>query len=390
MNQKPMNRREPPHAMLLATANWAVSDGSLAGSRADRAVAWVEVIRRSVVRAGWDRCGRYRPVAEVMLVFAGDTFDWLLSDVWAGRHKPWHAGREADELRARVARGTLRAAWPAARTLLRWGRCGLALPAADGRGRPAPWGAVPARVRAALLSGDRDRWLPTLAASVGRGLHVGEEWSDGRTHIRHGHDLDPLAHVAAAGPLVGERAPTLGESLVVDLIVPFAIAARDDAGLWPRLRPALGGLAASRPALLPARLSAAFNAGIGGMPAGRSRCRFESLWRDHVSRWHRVARRDAVTCEAEFDGLESLAAWLERLEPGSGCPPAVARLDLPSAAVPGRPGVVVAHLPPATGPVLTCSLAGRSWSEPLEPLPSGRGIVTIGADGGGSGFVDAA
>jgi hypothetical protein len=390
-----MNRRETPDAMLMMTANWAVSDGSLADPGAGRAVAWLEAIRRSVVRSGCGRDGRYRPVAEVTLIFAGDTFDWLLSDAWAGRHKPWHAAREASELRARVAWATLLAARPAARTLLRWGTRGLAVPAADARGRPSGWGVTNAMVRIVLLAGDRDRWLVGFSPLDRRGLSAGEAWSDGRVSIRHGHDLDPLTHVAAPVPIAGERAPTLGESIAVDLLVPFAVAARDDSGLWPALRPALGRLAAARPAMMPAQLEkvigkAIVAAGVGGPMSGRIRSRAESLWREHVARWHRVARRDAVACEAEFDGLESLAAWLERLEPGGGCPSAVARLDPPPASSSRRRNELVAHPPPPTGPVLTCCLAGRTWCEPLAPRPSDRGIVTIGANDGGGRFVDAA
>ena len=376
--------------MLLTTANWAVSDGSLAGAGAARAAAWLEAIRRSVVRAGCGRDGRYRPVGEVTLVFAGDSFDWLLTDAWAGRHKPWHAGRQAAELRARVAAATLRAARPATRTLLRWGRRGLPVPAADARGRPSTWGVTPARIQVVLLAGDRDRWLPTFASAERLGLHVGEEWSNGHVLIRHGHDLDPLAHVAQPTSIAADRAPTLGESLAVDLLVPFAVAIRDDSGLWSLLRPALGSLAAARPAVMPARFGAIFGPGVDGTALGSARTRAEGLWREHVARWHRAARRDAVACEAEFDALGALAAWLDRLDPEGGCPPAVSRFDLPPASTARRRGSLVAHPPLPTGPILSCSLAGRSWCEPLAPLPSGRGIVTIGADAGGGGFVDAA
>lgn len=381
-----MARPEAPDAMLVTTANWAVSDGSLVGAGAGRAVAWLGAIRRSVVRAGCGRDGRYRPVGEVTLVFAGDTFDWLLTDAWAGRHKPWHAGRQAAELRARVAAAAVRAARPAVRTLLRWVRRGLPVPAADARGRPSARGITTATLRVVLLAGDRDRWLPLLAPTHRAGLHLGEEWSDGQVSIRHGHDLDPLTHLPPQTPVAGERAPTLGESLMVDLLVPFAVAMREDPGLWPVTRPMLGDLAAARPAMMPRHLAPIVAERIGRPTSSRGRSRVETLWRDHVARWHRVARRDAVACEVEFDTVGALAAWLERPGPEGGCPAAVARLDLPP---PARCGVLVAHPPPMSGPILTCRLAGRSWCEPLAP-PPGRGIVTIGAEAGGGGFVDAA
>ena len=123
--------------MLAITANWGIGDGSLVDSRAGRAAVWLDAIRRAVVRAGWGRDGRYRPVDHVTLVFAGDTFDWLLSERWAGKDRPWHGGARAEEARAQVFEATVRAARPLLRTVAGWARRGLPVAAATPRGRPA-------------------------------------------------------------------------------------------------------------------------------------------------------------------------------------------------------------------------------------------------------------
>lgn len=376
--------------MLVMTSNWAVSDGSLTGAGAARAVTWLEAIRRSVVRAGCGRDGRYRPVAELTIVFAGDTFDWLLSDAWAGRHRPWQDGRQATELRARVAAATLHAVWPAARTLLRWRRRGMPVPAADTRGRPSDRAFATVAVQIVLLAGDRDRWLPELPLTMRRGLHVGEEWSDGHLHIRHGHDLDALTHVPAAGPVDRERAPTLAESLTVDLLVPFALAAREEPSLWPIVRPALGAIAAARPATMPSLIARLAASDLGRWGAGHARSRIQALWRGHVARWHRVARRNAVACEAEFDALGGVAAWLDQLDPGTGCPAAVTRLDPTPSSLECRSGLLVGHAAHSVSPILACRQGGRSWCEQLAPTPLGPGVVTVGADAAGGRFIDAA
>ena len=82
--------------MLAVTANWAVSDGSLASPRADLACAWLETVRVAAIRAGCGPDGRYRPIEKITLVFAGDTLDLLLTDLWTGRDRPWHGGRRVE------------------------------------------------------------------------------------------------------------------------------------------------------------------------------------------------------------------------------------------------------------------------------------------------------
>jgi hypothetical protein len=374
--------------MLAITANWGIGDGSLADSRGMRAAAWLEAIRRAIVRAGWGRDGRYRPVSEVTLLFAGDTFDWLLSDRWAGRDRPWQGGAHGEEARTAVAAASLWAARPVLRTVGRWARAGLPVPAATPRDRPSEWAVQAVRLQPVLLAGDRDAWLTDHAAAAARfGITTGEEWSDGRRHVRHGHDLDPLAHRAAATGR-GGRQPTLAESLMTDLVVPFAVAVRGDGELWPRVRPRLAVISAAAPSQWPAVL-----AGIG--PEERERGRIRSWWRRAVAAWHRAAVRLVPTCETEFDALGELAAWLDAGRADQAAPETIRRLDGPAsgqlAAGSIVAGPVVAGPGAPASPLLACLRPdGQEWAEPLGgPLPTSP-VVAVGGGVAGSGFIDAA
>ena len=63
--------------MLVVTANWAFSDGTLVAvkRRARAARAWLRTVRRGVVCGSFGRDGAYRPPRAVDVVLAGDTFD---------------------------------------------------------------------------------------------------------------------------------------------------------------------------------------------------------------------------------------------------------------------------------------------------------------------------
>jgi hypothetical protein len=370
--------------MLAVTANWGIGDGSLADSRAARAAAWLEAIRRAIVRAGWGRDGRYRPLEEATLLFAGDTFDWLLSDRWAGRDRPWHGGARGEDARRGVAAASLWAALPALRTVARWSHAGLPVPAATPRDRPSEWAVQPVRIRPVLLAGDRDAWLTDHAATAARfGVATGEEWSDGQRHVRHGHDLDPLAHRAAAATGRGGRQPTLAESLMTDLVVPFAVAARCDSDLGPRVRPRLAALSAARPSQWPALVA-------GIEPGGTEPEILRPTWQRAVAAWHRAAVRELPSCETEFDALGELAAWLDGGRADQPVPETIRRLDDPA-----RGRLAAASLVAVTGrpesPSLTCHrIDGQQWVESLGLPPPTSPVVAVGAGAAGSGFIDAA
>jgi hypothetical protein len=370
--------------MLAITANWGIGDGSLADSRATAATRWLDAVRRAVVRAGWTREGRYRPIEEVTLLFAGDTFDWLLSERWSSRDRPWHGGARGEAARGHVAIESLRAARPVLRRLARWAGKGMPVPAATPRGRPSEWAEQVTRIRLVLLAGDRDAWLPDHAPFAARfGIATGEEWADGRRQVRHGHDLDPLSHREAAVIGPSGRQPTLAESLATDLVVPFALAARGDANRWPQVRPRLAAMSAARPAGWPALVS-----GMAG--EGRDGDRFWWLWQRAVAAWHQAARRELPTCETEFDALGTLAAWLDRVPGDDAVPEAIWRLGAAADRRPGG-GAVVAEPAGTDPPALCCRRGdGAEWVESLGERRPGPSIVAVGAGPGGSGFIDAA
>ena len=62
--------------MLVVTANWGFTDGTLAAVPPRAAAAeFRREVRRATVRAGFRRDGRYEPVDGVDVVLAGDTCD---------------------------------------------------------------------------------------------------------------------------------------------------------------------------------------------------------------------------------------------------------------------------------------------------------------------------
>ncbi|NBW86291.1 MAG: hypothetical protein EBR23_05570, partial [Planctomycetia bacterium] len=250
---------------------------------------------------------------------AGDTFDWLVTDLWCGAVRPWQAGRRARAARRAVATRTLWAARRVMGHLARWVRRGVPVSAADRRGRP-DWTArhtVP--VRLTLLAGDRDSWLAEVAVPTRRHpFGAGIRWSDGVLAVRHGHDLDPACH-GAAGMVAGPdgRSPTLSESVAVDLLVPFAVAMRAEQATWRVVRPLIRLLATSRTVDMPTRLARWAAAAEGGGAADVLHGSIEPAWRRAVEAWFETTRCSVPDCAVEFDAVEALApalgAALERV-----------------------------------------------------------------------------
>lgn len=387
--------------MLAVTANWRLSDGSLTAPRCRAARDWLGVIHRAAIRAGVGRDGRYRPVDAVCLVFAGDTFEWLVSDTWAGRDRPWHGGRRGREARERAALAALRAARPALRLLGRWLRRGLEIPAADARGRPSADRSSRAPTQIAMLAGDRDSWLTEIAALAGRsGVLVGDSWADESVLIRHGHEFD--AACQRSGDRTGDRPPSLAESVLVDLVVPFAVRLRDDLPAWRAGRACVSALSGSALSELPRVVTT-----LGSVPGGdlRATRRVMLAWRRSVAAWAAAARRDPPACDVEFDLVAAVAGWLETAWQEGGAAPTIpaplSGLDCrrPSredaGSVLGHPasgGRTIGLGDPFGGPHLAVvhRAAGPGWRESLGPPPPGTGVVTIGFPVAGQPIVDAA
>ncbi len=389
--------------MLVVTANWGLTDGSLGGHGPASANAWLERIRAAVVRAGWGPAGRYRPVERLTLVLAGDTFDVLFSERWAGRVKPWHGGRHGREARLGVAARAVAAARRPIATLRRWIRQGLAVPAADRRGRPVETIRARVEVDVVALAGDRDGDLASWAGgSIWRGFHLGSAWCDDRHAISHGHEFDPIRFTEGGNALRQDAGPTLAESVVVDLIVPFAVTVRSMPGEWELAKPMMTALAAADlGGVVPliAKL-------IGGSAAS-GRSALATGWRRAVDGWVAAVRREPPQHEAGFDAPIEIAAWFATAggpDPIGLVPASIRWLAAAApSAVPGQISIF-GHLPAgpnATGPVLGLGggtpmlLAEPRSHGPLEIVdlgtrPRESAIVRVGAPEAGRGSIDAA
>ncbi len=301
----------PGRSMLVVTANWGIGDGTLVGGPGPtRAAAFVAALRRTVFRAGCRRDGGYRPVERVDVVFAGDTFDWLVSRRWSDRHRPWHGGRDSVAIRGAVARASLARAWQALHGVIDITRRGLRVPAADRHGRPSLERLVTVPVGLVLLAGDRDAWLEHAGGArlAGRlGMWLGAGTGVDGVVIHHGHDAGPPDRSRSA-PGDGEGGPTLLESVLVDLLVPFALSASVQRRLVRRLA------AVESPLDMPALVAAEGARAVAG-GAARQQVRLVDAWRRSVDDWRRRAARWMPRSAAPFDPLDALAGWLVQVDP---------------------------------------------------------------------------
>jgi hypothetical protein len=332
--------------MLIVTSNWAIADGTLVGPPPRRhADRFHSDLRRSAVQAGFRRDGSYRPIDRIEVVLAGDTFDWLLSDAWLGDSRPWHHPRRSGPAWEHVMARSLRQAVRPLARLVRIVRRGLAVPAADFRGRPLVGSETVVPVRATFLVGDRDARLeeaPSLSLAAHRGMSVGGRWTNGTVAISHGHEFDPLcgggsgeAFGRNGGSTGGERPPTLHESIVVDLLAEFGATLRDRTAGHDAGRRLVRSLAEGHPLDLPRRLVSWVENAVGrGQASASDRERIVAAWRRAVAEWHRRARRQAPWSDAEFDAVEEIAARLDGLDRGAESAESTGPLRDPFAASP--------------------------------------------------------
>lgn len=339
--------------MLVVTANWSITDGTLVDPPArSHGADFLAGIRRSAARAGIRRDGGYRPVDRVDVILAGDTFDWLVSAAWLGEERPWQRRARRGGPRDRVMQAAVKRGVRLLGKLGRLARNGLTVAGADGRGRPVIGSQVRVPVRVVMLAGDRDAWLdePRSAELAERfGISVGHSWAYPPVTIVHGHELDPLC---GAWGDAADRPPTLRESLSVDLVARFAVLMHETetAALARRV---MGTLVASCPLDVPRRLRAWLDrADAVGALSHDSRNRIESAWTRAVDGWQRRARRDVPATELPFEAVDSVANWLRAnpMTTDPAIPVAAAAITVTSGGTAeGPPLVVYGHLPARGG-----------------------------------------
>lgn len=289
--------------MLVVTANWSLADGTLVAASRRGQAEFLEAVHRAAFRSGVRRDGRYEPIDSIDVVLAGDTFDPLTSTAWAGGVRPWHAGGRA----AAVATTVMLAAAARGRRLLAglsaWARTGLLVPAADRRGRPVFDRDRRVPVRVTMLPGDRDPWIAGAGARLARrGIEVAGAWSVPGISVCHGGELDPLWAAVEPGQ------PTLGASLAVDLVARFGAVLRGRSDLWPACRPLVAQLAAARALEMPGVVAE----WLATME--RSKVFVRDAWRAAVAAWRRQARISEPACDAAFDSIDAVAAWMDALD----------------------------------------------------------------------------
>lgn len=360
--------------MLVVTSNWGIGDGSLgAGPEGGRGRAFATAVQRAAARVGCRPDGSYRPIERVDVVFAGDTFDWLVSRRWGDAVRPWDCGPEAATLRRAVARASAARAWDTLHGLVKLVRSGLPVPAADARGRPRADRVVRVPVGLLLLAGDRDPWVERaggrrLAARLG--IAVGSGTGTGGVAIHHGHEAAAVDRSRPRVGPAGEVGPSLLDSVLVDLLVPFATAV---IGL-PAGRLVRRLAAAESPLDMPAVVAAALETPLA---AAATRAALVDAWRWAVDTWWKRARRLRPRSIAPFDPLDALATWLEAIDPRPDRPPspwleAVTGPPDPRAFTLAAEVVVLGH-PVARPP------APRVRCVALGPTPPGQGVAAGGA-----------
>ena len=367
--------------MLVVTANWAFTDGTLVPQPRRRQMEWLEAVHRAAVRAGGRRDGRYEPVDRVDIVLAGDTLDPLTSTAWLGGLRPWQAGRRAGDAAAAVMVAATARCRPLVAALGRWARRGLPLPAADRRGLPDSGRELRVPCRVTLLPGPRDRWIAAAAARLARhGVTVAGSWSANGITVRPGAELDPLWSAAGEPGRL-----TLGESIAVDLVARFGALVRDRVAAWPAGGSLVAALAAARPIDLPLVVTEAV---ARAEPASSAALVLES-WRSAVATWRRQARLAGPDCNAGIDGVAAVAAWMATAGDRRPAAPTaeVAALLEPVRRPAERSGetAVIGHLAASeTGPSLV-GLGPPPWRASRAEPPAGVAVTCVAPTAGPAG-----
>jgi hypothetical protein len=301
--------------MLVCSANWLLTDGSLSRRPAVRDVwALIQWLRAVAARAGFRSDGRYQPVDRVDLVLAGDTLDMLTSTRWHDCVRPWHTTETANQRRRTIAHESMRRGRRVVAVLRQLHQRGLSVPSATPLMRPSTTCQSHVPVRIAILAGDRDQWILRFGQEPSQLPWVPAAWTrwgeDAEVVIAHGHRFDPAA---ACSMTTEPRPPSVAESLAVDLVVPFLSQLRR-IKLLDANSALSRGLAAASPLALPTTLSRCLTSGLESCASDPV---LIDAWKRAVAAWHRAARRDPpAVVDVSTTIVDLLAGWLDDWSPG--------------------------------------------------------------------------
>jgi hypothetical protein len=294
-------------AMLVVTANWAIPDGSVAAQpRISRLAYLLDEIRLAAVRAGVRHDGRYRPIERLVVVLAGDTIDGLVSGRWTDGARPWQRSRASALRHEAVMQAAVRHARRPLAMLSCLARRGIAVPPADGRGRPMVRARVVVPVHVVVLAGDRDAMLERVggqAWSARRGIGIGSVWNGGGVGVAHGQACDPLT--------AGDDRPTLRESLAVDLLARFGAAIAERPAAVAAGRTIVRALSDGEPLDMAWHLNGMVRALARDGRDGLDPAWIIAVWRRSVDEWVRQARR--AGCTDEHGEVAAIAAWMHAI-----------------------------------------------------------------------------
>jgi hypothetical protein len=294
--------------MLVVTANWNITDGTLwrRPLRGLVARAW-GAIQRAALRAGFQRDGRYEPIDRLDIVFAGDTCDLLSSRCWIERDlSPWNRSTRVAALRRQIARAALRRAAPLLRRTRDLLAERLAVPAATAQGRPHPQRQISVPVTVTLLAGDRDGFLEAAVPNWQQ-VHWAERWQGSGWQIEHGERFDVLAqqHHDESG-----RRPSFSQSVTIGLVARFVNAVNADSGKAAALPSrSLRLLADSHPLGLPDLFWRCLLPHVADRSQQQAK-RLTTAWKKAVNGWHREAVWNQIEVASQFDFVGRFAEAL--------------------------------------------------------------------------------
>jgi hypothetical protein len=294
--------------MLVVTANWNITDGSLwrrpLRGLVDR--TWAAV-QRAALRAGFRHDGCYAPIDRLDIVFAGDTCDLLSSQQWITRDlRPWNRSTRVAAIRRQVAAAAVRRAAPLLRQARQLLADGLMVPAATTQGRPHLRQPVKVPVSITLLAGDRDGFLEA-ATPDWQQVHWAEQWQGYGWQIEHGQRFGPLHHSQRDQA----DTPSFSQLLTVGLLARFAAVILDGATRVAGVTAdGLRLLAESHPLEVPDLFWQRFLPQAAGGSQDRA-TRLAKQWKKAVKAWHREAVCSQVQVPCQFDFVGRFAGALE-------------------------------------------------------------------------------